>query len=62
MTWSELLTRLFEGAHDVRADGDFLSGSATFDGQSVSVVGTTHHAALGFALALRQARVVLDTC
>ena len=61
MTWSDVLTQLFGGAHDVRADADFLSGTATFDGQPLTVVGTTHHAPIGFALALRQARVVLDT-
>jgi malonate decarboxylase gamma subunit len=61
MTWSEVLTQLFGSAHDVRADNDFLSGSAMFEGLSVSVVGTTNHAPIGFALALRQARVVLDT-
>jgi len=60
MTWTDVLKQLFGGAHEVRADGDFLSGSAMFDGQPLAVVGTTNHAPIGFALALRQARVVLD--
>jgi malonate decarboxylase gamma subunit len=61
MIWSELATRLFGAAHDIAADGDFLSGTATFEGQAITVVGTTNHAPIGYALALRQARVVLDT-
>jgi malonate decarboxylase gamma subunit len=60
MNWSDLAARLFGDAHHVVADGDFLSGEATFDGQPLTVVGSTGHAPIGFALALRQARVVLD--
>ena len=55
MIWTELATQLFGSSHDVRADGDFLSGSADFDGQTLAVVGTTNHAPIGFALALRHA-------
>ena len=61
MNWSELCIALFGPAHGIRADGDFLSGSASFDGATVAIVGTTGHAPIGFALALRQARAVLDT-
>ena len=61
MNWTELATRLFGADHDIRADGDFLSGSADFEGQTLAVVGSTHHAPIGYALALRQAQVVLDT-
>ena len=61
MNWHELVTRLFGADHDIRADGDFLSGSADFDGRTLTVVGSTHHAPIGYALALRQAQVVLDT-
>ena len=61
MNWHELATRLFGADHDIRADGDFLSGSADFDGRTLTVVGSTHHAPIGYALALRQAQVVLDT-
>ena len=61
MNWTELATRLFGADHDIRADGDFLSGSATFDGRTLTVVGSTHHAPIGYALALRQAQMVLDT-
>jgi len=61
MKWTEVATRLFGNNHDIRVDGEFLSGSATFDGQAIAVVGSTNHAPIGFALALRQAQVVLDT-
>ena len=61
MTWDEVVLQLFGATHAVSADGDFLSGSAVLDGQTLTVVGSTHHAPIGYALALRQARVVLDT-
>jgi malonate decarboxylase gamma subunit len=61
MTWQDLVTRLFGSDHTVAADGDFLSGTARFDGQAITVVGSTHHAPIGFELALRQAQVVLQT-
>jgi malonate decarboxylase gamma subunit len=61
MIWTDVLAGLFGTQHEVVADGDFLSGSATLDGQPISVVGSTNHAPIGYALALRQARVVLDT-
>jgi len=61
MKWTEVATQLFGNNHDIRVDGEFLSGSATFDGQAIAVVGSTNHAPIGFALALRQAQVVLDT-
>ena len=61
MIWTDLVERLFGAAHDIVADGDFLSGTARFDGDTVAVIGSTNHAPIGFALALRQARVVLDT-
>jgi malonate decarboxylase gamma subunit len=38
-----------------------LSGSATVQGQTVAVIGTTDHAPIGVELALAQARCVLDT-
>ncbi|MCZ2495808.1 biotin-independent malonate decarboxylase subunit gamma [Xylophilus sp. Kf1] len=59
--WTSVVARLFGDTHDVRADGDFLQGSATLDGTTVAVVGTTGHAPIGVALAMAQARVVLDT-
>ncbi len=61
MTWSEVVRQLFGAAAQVTADGDFLSGTAVLDGQTLTVVGTTQHAPIGYALALCQAAVVLDT-
>lgn len=61
MSWETLLSALFGTAHDVQCDGDLLHGSAQLNGQTITVVGTTHHAAIGVELALAQARVVLDT-
>jgi malonate decarboxylase gamma subunit len=61
MDWRELSASLFGADHAIEQDGLLLHGSATFDGQTVAVVGTTDHAPIGVRLALAQARVVLDT-
>lgn len=61
MNWTDLVSALFGAQHDITADGDFFSGSATLDGKPIAVVGTTNHAPIGYELALRQARVILDT-
>jgi malonate decarboxylase gamma subunit len=61
MDWTEVVTRLFGTRHAVRAEGDLLCGTAEFDGRTLTVLGSTHHAAIGYALALRQAEAVLDT-
>ena len=60
MDWQTVATRLFGPDHPVVADGDFLAGTALFDGAPVAVLGTTNHAAVGVDLALRQARAVLE--
>ncbi|MBT2336374.1 biotin-independent malonate decarboxylase subunit gamma [Variovorax paradoxus] len=61
MQWNSLATQLFGPYHGMRAVGDFLQGDVMFDGEPLTVIGTTNHAPIGFALALTQARVVLDT-
>ncbi|MCX7277635.1 MAG: biotin-independent malonate decarboxylase subunit gamma, partial [Burkholderiales bacterium] len=61
MNWNTLATQLFGPNHGISADGDFLQGTVTFDGQPLAVLGSTHHAPIGVQLALAQARVVLDT-
>ncbi|MDE2146866.1 MAG: biotin-independent malonate decarboxylase subunit gamma [Burkholderiales bacterium] len=61
MNWQDVAQALFGPAHGIRAEGDFLGGSAEFDGATLAVVGSTNHAPIGYALALRQAAVVLDT-
>jgi len=61
MEWNTLATALFGAEHGIRQDDDFLHGTATFDGQPLTVIGTTGHAPIGVRLALAQARTVLDT-
>ena len=61
MDWNLLATRLFGAGHGIVADGDFLHGTVRFDGEPLTVLGTTNHAPIGVRLALAQARVVLDT-
>ncbi len=59
MDWRTLAARVFGDAHDIAADGEFLCGTAVFDGATLAVVGTTGHASVGVDLALRQARAIL---
>lgn len=61
LAWNLLATQLFGHDHGIQAEGDFLHGTAQLDGAPITVVGTTGHAPIGVALALAQARVVLDT-
>lgn len=61
MQWQDLAQALFGTTHRIRQEGELLSGEADFGGATLQVVGTTDHAPIGVALALAQARVVLDT-
>ncbi len=61
MDWNTLAVTLFGADHGIVQDGDFLHGTVIFDGQPLTVIGTTNHAAIGIRLALAQARTVLDT-
>ena len=61
MDWKTLVDQLFASDHDVQREGELLRGTGQLNGQSLAVVGTTDHAAIGVELALAQARVVLDT-
>ncbi|MFG6463949.1 biotin-independent malonate decarboxylase subunit gamma [Roseateles sp. DXS20W] len=61
MDWQLLATRLFGADHGITRTGDFLHGEVTFDGEPLTVIGTTDHAPIGVQLALQQARQVLDT-
>lgn len=61
MDWQTLATRLFGADHGITRDGDLLRGTVTFDGEPLTVIGTTDHAPIGVQLALAQARAVLDT-
>lgn len=61
MNWEPLLDGMFDANHRVTCSADLLSGTAEVQGQTVAVVGTTNHAAIGVELALAQAGVVLET-
>jgi malonate decarboxylase gamma subunit len=61
MNWEHLAQALFGDAHTVGRTGDLLSGTAQFDGNTLTVIGTTSHAAIGVEIALAQAAVILDT-
>ncbi|NRF70748.1 biotin-independent malonate decarboxylase subunit gamma [Aquincola sp. S2] len=61
MDWNTLASALFGADHGIVRTGDFLHGDVLFDGAPLTIIGTTHHAPIGVALALAQARLVLDT-
>ncbi|MEO5843286.1 MAG: biotin-independent malonate decarboxylase subunit gamma [Caldimonas sp.] len=61
MNWRDLCYALFADGHDIVEDDELLSGTAQFEGETLAVLGTTGHTAIGYAMAMRQARVVLDT-
>jgi malonate decarboxylase gamma subunit len=61
MDWKKLASHLFPQGHAIVERDCFLSGSATVDGQTVAVIGTTEHTPIGVEIALAQAKAVLDT-
>jgi malonate decarboxylase gamma subunit len=63
MDWQTLARSLFGAEHRIEQHGELLVGEADFApaGGILAVVGTTNHAPIGVALALAQARAVLDT-
>ena len=61
MNWQALVQSLFGDAHHIERSGDVISGTAQLQGQTLAVVGTTDHAAIGVETALAQAKVILDT-
>jgi malonate decarboxylase gamma subunit len=61
MNWQSLTQALFGNEHTIERIGDVLSGTAQLSGQTLAVVGTTDHAAIGVETALAQAKVILDT-
>ncbi|MBA5604478.1 biotin-independent malonate decarboxylase subunit gamma [Duganella sp. FT3S] len=60
-TWTTLAAALFPQGHTITEQDDFLNGVAQVDGQTVAVIGTTRHAAIGVEIALAQAQAVLRT-
>jgi len=61
MNWQTLVQALFGADHTVERSGDVISGTAQLQGQTLTVVGTTDHAAIGAETALAQAKAILDT-
>ncbi len=60
LEWKDLCDRLFPGGHDVGLHDGVLVGSGTIGEQTVAVIGTTDHAAIGAQLAMKLAARVLD--
>jgi malonate decarboxylase gamma subunit len=61
MNWQTLVQALFSDSHTIKRSGDVLSGAAELQGQTLAVIGTTDHAAIGVETALAQAKAILDT-
>ncbi|WP_342616235.1 biotin-independent malonate decarboxylase subunit gamma [Rhodoferax sp. GW822-FHT02A01] len=65
MNWQDLVNALFGDDHHITRTGDVITGTAQLavgpEHQSIAVVGTTDHAAIGVDTALAQAKVVLET-
>ena len=61
MNWQALVQSLFGDAHTIERSGDVICGTAQLQGQTLAVVGTTDHAAIGVETALSQAGAILHT-
>jgi malonate decarboxylase gamma subunit len=61
MNWQALVQALFGTEHRIERSGDVISGTAQLQGQAITVVGTTDHAAIGVETALAQAKAILQT-
>jgi malonate decarboxylase gamma subunit len=61
MNWQALMQALFGDSHTMERVGDVISGTAQLNGETLTVVGTTDHAAIGVETALAQAKVILET-
>jgi malonate decarboxylase gamma subunit len=61
MNWQTLTHALFGDQHSIERVGDVISGTAQLQDQTLAVVGTTDHAAIGVETALAQAKAILET-
>ena len=59
MEWRKVVEKLFPAGHEVRQQGDLLSGEGRCGERTVAVIGTTNHAEVGVELALAMAAAVL---
>lgn len=59
MEWRKVVEKLFPSGHQVRQEGDLLSGEGRCGERTVAVIGTTNHTEVGVELALAMAAAVL---
>ena len=57
--WRSVVSRLFPEGHDIVQDNDLLTGSGRCGGETLAVVGTIHHVALGVEISLAIAQYIL---
>ena len=60
MDWRNLAQALFPAGFQILQEGALIHGTALVDAQTVAVIGTCEHTAIGVEIALQQARLVLD--
>lgn len=61
MDWKTLAAQLFPDGYDITERNNFLQGTASVNGMTIAVIGTTEHTPIGVEIALAQAQAVLDT-
>ena len=59
MEWKKAAAQMFPAGHDIKQDGDLLSGEGRCGMHTVAVIGTTNHTEVGVELALAMAVAVL---
>ncbi|MFC7288660.1 biotin-independent malonate decarboxylase subunit gamma [Herminiimonas glaciei] len=60
LEWKELCDQLFPQGHTVKADGQVVTGQGRVGDETVAVVGTRDHAAIGVDIALQLSEAVID--
>ena len=60
MEWRKVVEQLFPDGHEVRQEGDLLSGEGRCGKHTVAVIGTTNHTEVGVELALAMAAAVIE--
>jgi malonate decarboxylase gamma subunit len=59
MEWKKVADQMFPAGHEVRQQGDLLTGQGRCGKHTVAVIGTTNHTEVGVELALAMAAEVL---
>lgn len=59
LEWNQLCDRLFPEGHTVIRNGEILGGEGKVDGETIAVIGTTNHAAIGAVTAVQLSEKVL---